>query len=93
MDEDTRLPALLDGRIVEQVGDNKVVYEVLAAESFEQAERWAKDNRPSYHCTHDYDCCGRFYPSDAEVWIIGDASLHAEVARRYVVMQYWSLNV
>jgi len=33
-----------------------------------------KENLPSTHCQHDYDCCGNYYQSSAE--IIHEDSTH-----------------
>lgn len=90
MDPDTQLPALLEGRIVETIGDNRIVYEILAARNIEEATDWARRYRPSRRCQHDYDCCGRFYPEEADVYLVGDFDPGPP---RYVIRQGWYLNV
>ena len=37
------------------------------------------------HCTHEYDCCGRYYASPVK--------LMAEDTYVYIFIQYWNQNV
>lgn len=71
--------------ITDEYGECSVVYEILNAPSLEAARAWADEERPARRCTHEYDCCGRSYPSPADVVEVSE--------HRYLISQSWHLNV
>lgn len=74
-------------RIDADGSESAMVYEIITAPSLADAEEWAKDARPSWGCTHSYDCCGRWYPGAARVTQLND------YGSEYVVSQSWAMNI
>lgn len=70
-------------------GGAAIVYEIISAPSLEAAQEWAAVARPAYGCTHAHDCCGRWYPNDAEILPIETYPIDP----RFLVTQTWYQNV
>ena len=70
------------GSLSDEDGESQVVYysvEDLVDQS------WVSKHFPSRHCTHEYDCCGNWYPDTGK--IVG------RDCKTTVVSQVWGVNI
>jgi hypothetical protein len=80
-------------QVITSWGEGREIVDRIYAKTEVEAKEWMEDHRPSWHCQHEYDCCGRFYPSSAELQPALDDATQTPLPCLWDVSQSWCRNV